>query len=383
MVALLVGGLACSETPEPVREVDIAQTFFDAGMQHQHPLFGEDFTQAAESFRKAAEHGHTEAMSQLGYYYLEGQGVPQDSVEAMKWFEQSAAHGNPGGCASIGTMYAKGNGVPQDGVKAVAFYHKALEHGDRNALLFLATLYTMGEAVPRDWVESYKWTYLNADYGGPISRTSASETWDGCFESLLLTPRQCETARGRARGWLREQGDSFPARSPVAQCGSQVEAVDDGIEAERATESEPEELSLADRITQDVERMPDLIARCRAMNPAVRLDTLEATQRGTDLVIHGAGRNEGDCALGGFKVRASEWGEIDGVGVRVDGQSTSIVELEEAFTFELYFYDTAKRGAPITVWFVLDDLADFVQDNDRLVHSAVGLNLLAPRIVLQ
>ena len=161
------------------------------------------------------------------------------------------------------------------------------------------------------------------------------------------------------------------------------EAVDDSIKAEGATESEPEELSLVDRITQEVERMPDLIARCRAMNPAVRLDTLEATQRGTDLVIHGAGRNEGDCALGGFKVRASAWGEIDGVGVRVDGQTTSIVELEEAFTFELYFYDTAKRGAPITVWFALDDLADFVQENDRLVHSAVGLNLLAPRIVLQ
>ena len=162
-----------------------------------------------------------------------------------------------------------------------------------------------------------------------------------------------------------------------------AESVDDSIKVERVTESEPEELSLIDQITQEVERMPDLIARCRAMNPAVRLDTLEATQRGTDLVIHGAGRNEGDCALGGFKVRASAWGEIDGVGVRVDGQSTSIVELEEAFTFKLYFYDTAKRDAPITVWFVLDDLADFVQENDRLVHSAVGLNLLAPRIVLQ
>jgi hypothetical protein len=164
-----------------------------------------------------------------------------------------------------------------------------------------------------------------------------------------------------------------------------AEPVDDSIKAERATESEPGELSLIDRITQEAERTPDLIARCRAMNPAVRLDTLEATQRGTDLVIHGAGRNVGDCTLGGFKVRASAWGEIDGVGVRVDGQSTNtgIVELEEAFTFELYFYDTAKRGAPITVWFALDDLADFVQENDRLVHSAVGLNLLAPRIVLQ
>ena len=158
---------------------------------------------------------------------------------------------------------------------------------------------------------------------------------------------------------------------------------DDSIKAERVTESEPVELSLRDRITQAVERTPDLIARCRAMNPGVRLDTLEATQRGTDLVIHGAGRNVGDCALGGFKVRASAWGEIDGVGVRVDGQTTSIVELEEAFTFELYFYGTAKRGAPITVWFALDDSADFVQENDPLVHSAVGLNLLAPRIVLQ
>ena len=160
---------------------------------------------------------------------------------------------------------------------------------------------------------------------------------------------------------------------------------DDSIKVERVTESEPVELSLRDRITQAVERTPDLIARCRAMNPGVRLDTLEATQRGTDLVIHGAGRNVGDCALGGFKVRASAWGEIDGVGVRVDGQSTNtgIVELEEAFTFELYFYGTAKRGAPITVWFVLDDSADFVQENDPLVHSAVGLNLLAPRIVLQ
>jgi hypothetical protein len=63
--------------------------------------------------------------------------------------------------------------------------------------------------------------------------------------------------------------------------------------------------------------------------------------------------------------------------VRLNDQLTNIVELEEEFTFELYFYGTSIKGAPITVWFAMDDLEDFLRENDRMVHSAVGLNLLA------
>jgi len=47
-----------------------------------------------EWFRKAAELGDARAMSNLGFMYAEGRGVPKDDVLAYMWVNLSGAHGD-------------------------------------------------------------------------------------------------------------------------------------------------------------------------------------------------------------------------------------------------------------------------------------------------
>ena len=51
----------------------------------------QDFTDAAQWFRKAAERGDVVAQEKLGFAYLLGEGVPQDYLEAHKWLNLAAA----------------------------------------------------------------------------------------------------------------------------------------------------------------------------------------------------------------------------------------------------------------------------------------------------
>ena len=72
VVALLVGGAACAETPEP--ETPDAQT--------PEPAQDNSF----EAIRTRANAGDAEAQVNFGLMYYGGLGVPQDDVEAYKWF---------------------------------------------------------------------------------------------------------------------------------------------------------------------------------------------------------------------------------------------------------------------------------------------------------
>jgi TPR repeat protein len=57
-----------------------------------HP---KDFLKAFKYLKDAADHGIANAQFNLGVLYLDGTGVPQDTVEAMKWFKLAAAQGHP------------------------------------------------------------------------------------------------------------------------------------------------------------------------------------------------------------------------------------------------------------------------------------------------
>ena len=53
----------------------------------------QNYKQAAEWFRKAAEQGNTGAQNNLGFMYANGQGVTQNRIEAHKWFNIAGANG--------------------------------------------------------------------------------------------------------------------------------------------------------------------------------------------------------------------------------------------------------------------------------------------------
>jgi hypothetical protein len=55
----------------------------------------QDYPAAVESFKFAAERGHTKARFQLGKCYYEGTGVEKDDAKAVEWLRR-ASYGDPG-----------------------------------------------------------------------------------------------------------------------------------------------------------------------------------------------------------------------------------------------------------------------------------------------
>ena len=55
----------------------------------------QDYSAAVESFKFAAERGHTKARFQLGKCYYEGTGVEKDDAKAVEWLRR-ASYGDPG-----------------------------------------------------------------------------------------------------------------------------------------------------------------------------------------------------------------------------------------------------------------------------------------------
>ena len=55
-----------------------------------------------------AKQGYPLAECQVGYFYLEGQGVEKDLEKALYWTEQAAIHGDWDGQFNLGWFYEEG-----------------------------------------------------------------------------------------------------------------------------------------------------------------------------------------------------------------------------------------------------------------------------------
>ena len=53
----------------------------------------QDYNEAVKWYRKAAEQGHANAMSWMGYFFENGKGVTKDLQEAIRWYKLGAEKG--------------------------------------------------------------------------------------------------------------------------------------------------------------------------------------------------------------------------------------------------------------------------------------------------
>ena len=58
----------------------------------------QDYAQAVQWYRRAAEQGHAQAQNNLGVMYEQGQGVRQDSALAQEWYGKICDNGDQKGC---------------------------------------------------------------------------------------------------------------------------------------------------------------------------------------------------------------------------------------------------------------------------------------------
>jgi hypothetical protein len=80
---------------------------------------------AFQMMKAAAEQDYPIAQHGIGFMYLEGDCVEQDSAEAAKWFRKAADHGLAGSLTTLAQMYETGNGVAKDPEEARRLYAEA------------------------------------------------------------------------------------------------------------------------------------------------------------------------------------------------------------------------------------------------------------------
>jgi TPR repeat protein len=93
----------------------------------------QDFTKAAQWYRRAAEQGEIDAQSILGAMYYQGQGVPQDYAEAAQWYRRAAEQGEIDAQFVLGLMYYNGIGVTRNPVMAYVVSNLAAAQGHKKA----------------------------------------------------------------------------------------------------------------------------------------------------------------------------------------------------------------------------------------------------------
>jgi TPR repeat protein len=80
----------------------------------------QDYAQAADWYRKAAEQNHGLARFNLGVMYARGQGVVRDDAQSAVWFGRAANQGDAGGQHHMGRncQSASRDGLPAEALEA-------------------------------------------------------------------------------------------------------------------------------------------------------------------------------------------------------------------------------------------------------------------------
>lgn len=177
----------------------------------------QNFSAAADWYRKAAGQGHPEANNALGVLHAEGVGVEKDERAALsyllaaansgdaefqfrlgsyldtgfaelgdkaaaaQWYAKAAAQNHVQATASLGLLYLEGSGVEKSGAKAVDLLEKAAEKGDAKAQNNLGLVYARGEAVEQDYDRAAALFARAAEQGLAPAMTNLGVMYDNGF----------------------------------------------------------------------------------------------------------------------------------------------------------------------------------------------------------
>ena len=121
----------------------------------------QDYAQAANWYRKAAEQNHGLAQFNLGMMYAQGQGVTKDEAQSRLWFGRAANLGDAGGQYQMGRnrQRASLDGLPADApearIEAYKWYQLSAAQGYKDSegafapLTFKMTRADVAEAIQR------------------------------------------------------------------------------------------------------------------------------------------------------------------------------------------------------------------------------------------
>ncbi|HEY5330996.1 MAG TPA: tetratricopeptide repeat protein [Acidobacteriaceae bacterium] len=125
----------------------------DFGIPAVHRLYNRSLRMVddneAEAFRLnelAAHEGMHDAVLAMGWFYLNGVGVPEDENEAYKWYRKSARQGDARALFSLGQIaYWK-----SDFAAALTWFTRAEDKQHHRSQFWLGKMYWRGNGVPQN-----------------------------------------------------------------------------------------------------------------------------------------------------------------------------------------------------------------------------------------
>ncbi len=149
-------------TPPSAESIELFNRGGDALMAGRH-------VEARRLFREAAEAGHGDAMSNLGYMFRLGRGGPVDEEQGALWCRRAAESGSEEGMYNLGVLLTYGIAVPKDEVLAVSWYRRAADKGHAGAMANLGHMYLNGLGVEQDDRLAFDWYRQGAEGGNALA----------------------------------------------------------------------------------------------------------------------------------------------------------------------------------------------------------------------
>lgn len=157
---------------------------------------GQDFTKAADWYRKLAKTGDARAQTSLGLMYARGYGVGKNLAEAHRWWNFAAAQNDPGAQFNLGLTYMQGEGVATDPARAARWFREAARRGHVQAQYNLGLLLHEGRGVERNPQEAYYWVKVAALQGDERAQQVLSPL------ATALGDAQRQEADAQAADWM-------------------------------------------------------------------------------------------------------------------------------------------------------------------------------------
>ena len=165
---------------------------------------GKMFSSSKKSRRAAARpdvnhvnHVDAEAQFGLGLQFATGAGATQDYAQAADWYRKAAEQNHGLAQFNLGTMYARGQGVVRDDAQSVVWFGRAAKLGDAGGQYHMGRncQRTSMEGLPAEAlearIEAYKWFQLSAAQGYLDS--------DGAFAPLTVKMSREDVAEANQR----------------------------------------------------------------------------------------------------------------------------------------------------------------------------------------
>jgi TPR repeat protein len=195
---VLVGLVACDKSrspdPAPAPPVRVA------------PLVDAVSPDEVAALEPACAKGDQLACARHGFYLIKSSHDPQRVAKAIDlWTTACEKADVPLACSNLGAFYDDGEGVPQDPVHAAKLFAKACARDDGFACGVLATDYKIGRGVDRDRPKAFQLAQRGCELGSHLACTTVGlglvEGWGGSTDlakaaGLFRTSCEAEDVAG-------------------------------------------------------------------------------------------------------------------------------------------------------------------------------------------